>query len=302
MIEVSLNGGKFHWLSPAGRRPANDAIHQKHRARHNAEIRANRKPVSDEARVKAEAIDEGIREAHAYSRHRHKHRISHAEIAARHEGMAEARGYHRHRRRQAMPYKIYVVADIVLEPNADPTAVDPPVKLQLVAWAKALMVLDRSEILVRDMIERDLADKTGAAAAYRPMRTLVAAQTLAAKIRDVRDEAFKTAFRMLRDRLGNGPVLTVSLAAWAAYFAREDNKNIVASIQAAIVEGVDSPEIARRIVGTLALNGVDGVTEYTRHKIAHLGRASIKQSNLRMQGLDPDGEALNRLKGLDPGR
>jgi hypothetical protein len=249
------------------------------------------------------AIDEGDAEAAAYSRHRHKHSISLAEIDARHEGMAEASAFNRHRYRQFTPYKIVVSADvpeIVIDPEADATAPDPEVKLQLVAWSKALMVLDHSEIFVRDMIERDLAAKTGPAAAYRPLQTLAAVKTLTAKIKEVRDEAFKTAFRMLRERLGDAPVLTVSLAAWASYFAREDNKNIAASITSAIAEGVDSTEIARRVVGSLSLNGVDGVTEYTRHKIAHVGRASIKQANLRKQGLDPDGEALNRLKGLDP--
>lgn len=246
------------------------------------------------------AIDEGNAEAAAYSRHRHKHSISFAEISARHEGMAEASAYARHRYRQASPYKVHVIAEvpeIVLEPEADASAPDPEVKLHLVAWAKALMVLDQSEILVRDMIERDLAGKTGPAAAYRPLQTLAAAKTLARKIKDVRDEAFKTAFRMLRARLGNAPVLTVSLSVWASYFAREDYKTITASITSAIADGADSTEIARRVVGSLSLNGVDGVTEYTRHKIAHLGRAAIKQANLRRQGLNPDGEAL---KGLDP--
>lgn len=243
---------------------------------------------------------DGEHEAGGFGRHRQKHR---APMVAPpiDPGEQEMAAFSRHRGR---PF-LLVAPDIELpepfESEPDVTAVEPPVKLQLVAWSKAILVLDKSEVLVRDMIERELMGKTGDAANYRPLRSIVATKTLALKIKNIRDEAFKTAFRLLRARLGNIPVLTVSLAAWAAYFAREDHRTILATMQTALADGLDATEIARKVVGSMALNGVDGVTEYTRHKIAHLGRAAIRSSNLRKQGLDDDGEALRRLKGLDPG-
>lgn len=161
---------------------------------------------------------------------------------------------------------------------------DIPVKIQLVAWQKAVIVLDASEILVRDLIERGLAGMTGPATEYRPKRSADAVDALITEIAGVRVAAIKTAFRLLRDRLNNAAVLETSLAKWAAYFAAQDIKAIDAAIRAGLVDGADNIEIARKVVGSMALNGVDGVTELTRLKIAHLGRASIKSFNLRKFG------------------
>lgn len=243
-----------------------------------------------------------VHEHAGFAHHRTRHRLP---VMFFDTSEGEAGGFSRHRSKHARQFSLALVLD--LEPtdiDTGPdiaTAADPPVKLQLVAWAKAILVLDKSEIIIRDLIEREMAGKTGIAARVRPAFAIKAAAELAAKIRDVRDEAFKVAFRLLRTRLGDISVASVSLASWAAYFAREDNRIITAAIQSALVSGDDNVEIARKVVGSMALNGVDGVTEFTRHKIAHLGRAAIKSSNLRVQGLTPEGEPLNPLKGLDPG-
>lgn len=240
-------------------------------------------------------------EGDGYGRHRAKHRapFKHHEPD---DGEMEAAAFGRYRIRHANAFTVVINVEPG-DPSVLPEVFGPadlPVKLQLVAWAKAIMVLDKSEVLVRDLIERELAGKTGSFADAFPTRAIRLANRLALQVKDVRDEALRTAFRLLRARLGNMPVLTVSFSAWAAYFSREDHRAISAAIQAGLSEGLDSTEIARRVVGSLAMNGVDGVTEYTRNKIAHLGRAAIRSANLRKQGLDPAGATLHPLKGLDP--
>lgn len=170
------------------------------------------------------------------------------------------------------------------EYEMDPEPEEIPVKLQLVAWAKAIMILDASEVLIRDLIERELYGRTGTTTG--PTALLVARQ-LSAKIGEIRQEAIKTAFRALRSWLGDVPILDISLARWAQSFAVKDAKGIDIAIQTGLIAGFDNTEIARKVVGSMGLNGVDGVTEFTRHKIAHLGRAAIKESALRRKESQP---------------
>lgn len=145
-------------------------------------------------------------------------------------------------------------------------------KLQIVAWSKAIMVLDKSEVIVRDMIERELAG-----ASLMPIgRAIRTTDALLKKIRAVREGAIKTAFRILRERIGDKPILDRTLATWASAFAKDDLASIRQAIQTGLAEGIDSTEIARKVVGTMGLNGVDGITEMTRHKIAHLGVVAVR--------------------------
>lgn len=210
------------------------------------------------------------------------------------EALSEVRAFNKHRTRQRPPVEQdgyasdemlgwvkhrarhkYPLISIVYVPE------EIPVKLQLVAWAKAIMVLDASEVLIRDLIERELAGRTGTKAG--PNALLIARQ-LSANISVIRLDAIKLAFRLLRDWLGNQPILDVSLARWAKSFADKDAQTISSAIQTGLIAGLDNTEIARRVVGSMGLNGVDGVTEFTRHKIAHLGRAAIKESLARKEG------------------
>lgn len=147
-------------------------------------------------------------------------------------------------------------------------------KLQIVAWAKAIMVLDSSEVLVRDLIERELAG-AGLMPIGRAIRTTNA---LVNKIGAIRETAIKTAFRILRERIGDKPILDRTLATWASAFAKDDLASIRQAIQTGLATGIDSTEIARKVVGTMGLNGVDGITEMTRHKIAHLGVVAVRAS------------------------
>lgn len=238
-------------------------------------------------------------EAVAFNRHRQRPYV-HPEAEV--EGEAEAEGWGKHRASHAAPLLIVFADDeFPTELMTSETPTDLPIKLQLVAWAKAVMVLDATEVLVRDIIERELAGRTSEFARLQPLKALEITNRAVAKVRTIRAEGFKTAFRLLRSRLGDDPILKVSLPRWAAYFMRQDAQTISATIQAGMADGLDSTEIARKVVGSIGLNGVDGVTEFTRHKVAHLGRAAIRESNLRKQGLNADSEAEVKTKGLDPG-
>lgn len=234
--------------------------------------------------LSGDAEDSGALDAQGFNRHRMKQQ---RQFGRDPEGDAEAAGFNKHRFKQQRPIIVYTLSDeppVVVEGEVRGNVNEIPVKLQLVAWQKAIIVIDASEIMVRDLIERELAGKTGTAAEYRPATALASVDRLMVKIADIRVGAIKTAFRLLRDRFNNVMVLDTSLAKWAAYFAAIDLKAIDAAIRAGLISGEDNTEIARRVVGSMALNGVDGVTEYTRNKIAHLGRAAIKSANLRKAG------------------
>lgn len=209
--------------------------------------------------------------ADTWNKHRHKQSaplVLYIDYAAH-----EAAGWGKHRHRHAAKIVVPV-----------PEREEVPVKLQLLAWAKAIIILDASEVLIRDLIERELYGRTGTTTG--PTALLIARQ-LAVKVGEIRQEAIKTAFRALRDWLGDVPILEISLSRWAESFAVKDAKGIDMAIQTGLIAGLDNTEIARKVVGSMGLNGVDGVTEFTRHKIAHLGRAAIKESALRKKDTNP---------------
>lgn len=284
ILNTELEGKLPHWLSPA-QRVNREAIRAKHRAEHFANT--PRKPVSPETAAKLNAayesakakdpafFQETLDEVRAFNRHRGRPLVP---PIADSEGALEARAWSRHRAGQRS-YVIFVNGDDV-QVVADDGPEDLPEKLQLVAWAKAIIVLDKSEIMVRDLIERELAG-----AHVMPIaRILVITGRLTRKIKVIRESAIKLAFRLLRDRLGDKPILDHSLAMWAKTFADKDATLIKQAIVSGLSDGLDSTEIARKVVGTMGLNGVDGVTEATRLHVAHLGRAAIKESRLRSSG------------------
>lgn len=75
-----------------------------------------------------------------------------------------------------------------------------------------------------------------------------------------------------------------SISQWAAYLAQDDKSRIDSAIRSGIIGGLDNTEIARKVIGSSGLHGVDGVTEVTRQRITQLGRAAIKAANLRKKG------------------
>ena len=76
-------------------------------------------------------------------------------------------------------------------------------KLELARWIKtwstAINIIDKSELEVRDLIERDLADLAGLSG-IKYGEAMRAADKLSVKIKAVREAAIKQAFRYLRDR------------------------------------------------------------------------------------------------------
>ena len=143
---------------------------------------------------------------------------------------------------------------------------------QLAAWKAALAMLDASEPPLRDLIERRLAQVRS----RRLGDVGVIAKSLMKPIGQIRSRAIKAAFREVRKRLGNRKISNLSLTQWAQFFLREDLKAIEGAIRTGLLGGADSAQIARRVVGSAKLNGTDGTTEQTRHKIAHLARAAMK--------------------------
>ena len=70
----------------------------------------------------------------------------------------------------------------------------------------------------------------------------------------------------------------VTLAGWAGHIAGADADRIDKAVRTGLIGGLDNTEIARAVVGSAALNGIDGMTAVTRHHISQLARAAIKPS------------------------
>jgi len=62
---------------------------------------------------------------------------------------------------------------------------------------------------------------------------------------------------------------------WAASLKRADLRRISDEIKIGMVQGQTTPEIARRIVGTVALKGKDGVTNISRNNATTIVRTAI---------------------------
>lgn len=63
---------------------------------------------------------------------------------------------------------------------------------------------------------------------------------------------------------------------WAANMQSSDVRRMHAAIQAGMVAGEDSATIARRVVGTGRIRGVDGVTEATRREVQAVVRTAVQ--------------------------
>lgn len=150
-------------------------------------------------------------------------------------------------------------------------------KRRVAAWQAAIAVLDDSEVKLRDLIERELAPFTEAGTV--PLHEVEAiVSRLMTRIGKLRKAAMKKAFRIVRERLGNRKILERSLAAWAQQLWKEDTAEIDAAIRSSLISGFDAVHVAQKVVGTVNMQGVDGVTEHTRHKLGHLGLAAIRET------------------------
>lgn len=155
--------------------------------------------------------------------------------------------------------------------TAEPKSVKQIVKV----FIGVIAVLDGTEQPMRDYIERGLAQIAGLPHVRLGDYEAVT-KRLMARLTVIRTRAMKKAFRYARAELGDEPILDHKLAVWAATILREDLKGIDTAIRTGLIAGLENTEVARKVVGTIGLDGGDGVTEYTRHKIAHLARAAVK--------------------------
>ncbi len=67
----------------------------------------------------------------------------------------------------------------------------------------------------------------------------------------------------------------MTISAWAKHFVEKDRALIDNTIRNGVMAGRDSTEIARQVIGSLQLNGVDGTTEIIRQQILKLARVAI---------------------------
>lgn len=66
------------------------------------------------------------------------------------------------------------------------------------------------------------------------------------------------------------------LKEWAETMKADDIRRIHAAVQAGMVAGEDSATIARRVIGTARLNGIDGITEISRRQVQAITRTAVQ--------------------------
>lgn len=69
-----------------------------------------------------------------------------------------------------------------------------------------------------------------------------------------------------------------SMAEWAAHMAATDITRIDTAIRNGLLSGLDNMEIARKVVGSMKLQGSDGATEITRRRIIQLAKAAARET------------------------
>ena len=85
-----------------------------------------------------------------------------------------------------------------LATDIPPSAQPPPFDKTFKTWRTAIAILDKSEIGVRDLIERDLQNIAGVSG-MKYGNAMRAVDKLMAKIKRVRLEAVKASFRHIQD-------------------------------------------------------------------------------------------------------
>lgn len=81
--------------------------------------------------------------------------------------------------------------------------------------------------------------------------------------------------RLLKAIVTSKPFEGRLLKDWVATMESEDIRRVHAAIQLGMVAGESSDEIARRVVGTGALNGEDGVLNMTRRQVQAITRTAV---------------------------
>lgn len=82
--------------------------------------------------------------------------------------------------------------------------------------------------------------------------------------------------RQLRAIVSSRPFDGALLKDWASGLAREDLRRIHGAVQLGMLANEDSATIARRVIGTKALNGSDGVLQMTRRQVEAITRTAVQ--------------------------
>lgn len=100
--------------------------------------------------------------------------------------------------------------------------------------------------------------------------------------------------RMLRAIALSRPFEGRILKDWASSMAAEDIRRIHSAIQMGMVAGETNDTIARRVVGTKALKGSDGVTEMTRRQVQTITRTAVMHvaNNSRSEFLNDNSDII----------
>jgi hypothetical protein len=153
--------------------------------------------------------------------------------------------------------------------------------------SEAVNILDASEMSINSILAVSLPRGAANGKANRK-----AAKTAAAKIAEVRTRSLQKAFIHIRDHVTPSH-RNLTMASWARNFRDDDAKRIEHAITAGITSGHDANEITHAIIGSLEMNGKEGVTEVTRQKLLTLGK-SIARTKSPLDDLLDDDEASDQ--------
>lgn len=104
----------------------------------------------------------------------------------------------------------------------------------------------------------------------------IAMQAIAAAAAPVVIETVLPAARLLKSIALSRPFEGRILKDWAATMEAEDIRRIHSAIQLGMVAGETTDAIVRRVVGSTALKGTDGITELTRRQVQAITRTAIQ--------------------------
>lgn len=140
---------------------------------------------------------------------------------------------------------------------------------------QAIDILDRSEVLVRDAVERGLMNDAGTFKG-KYAGAQVVADRVVKQVADIRLTAMRDAIQHIVDGLDgeNRVVLDHTLSQWGAAIASTELSKIDGVIRRGLRGGYDNAQIAAMVIGTVRHNGRDGMTEASRRHIMSLVRTS----------------------------
>lgn len=169
-------------------------------------------------------------------------------------------------------------------------------------------ILDATEQDISDKIRSRLSDASG----LKSVRELRRLEALLSIVRNIRRKAWEEVDKVWRERLTDlaksepefmaaivltaSPVLVETilppaqtlkalvtkspfegrpLVEWARTIADDDIRRIESAIRVGLISGENGATIARRVVGSAALKGADGVTEITRRGATSISRTAV---------------------------